>query len=56
MNNYLNDKAIIENKSFIIEKLNLIKRSGADIPKLIAKLESSDFFTAPASTAYRPLY
>ena len=52
MNNYLSDSVIAENKAFIIEKLNLIERSGADIPRLITKLESSDFFTAPASTMY----
>lgn len=47
------DKSIIEtNKGIFIELLNQIKREGFRKEELIKKLESSDFFTAPASTKY----
>lgn len=41
-----------ENKKRFIELIQGIKREGADIEGLIKKLESSDFFEAPASTKY----
>lgn len=47
------DKSIVEtNKGIFIELLNQIKREGFRKEELIKKLESSDFFTAPASTKY----
>lgn len=46
------EEVITENKTTIIGLLNKIDRQGANIPALISKLESSDFFTAPASTKY----
>lgn len=47
------DKSIIEtNKGIFLELLNQIKREGFRKEELIKKLESSDFFTAPASTKY----
>ncbi len=41
-----------ENKARFIELIRGIKRECADIEGLIKKLESSDFFEAPASTKY----
>ena len=41
-----------ENKNFIISTLKTVERQGANIDGLITKLESSDFFTAPASTRF----
>lgn len=49
---FLSNEVIAENRKFIIETLSGIKREGANIDKLITKLDSSDFFTAPASTRY----
>ena len=40
------------NKKEFLELISSIEREGADIEKLVAKLCSSDFFTAPASTNY----
>lgn len=40
------------NKQEIIELLRQIKREGANIDGLISKLETSDFFVAPASAKY----
>lgn len=40
------------NHDEFISLLRSIDREGADIEKLISKLESSDFFVAPASTTY----
>lgn len=49
----MTDKSIIEtNKGIFLELLNQIKREGFRKEELIKKLESSDFFTAPASTKY----
>lgn len=48
----ISKKTIQENKNCIISLLKKINRNGANIEGLIAKLESSDFFTAPASTKY----
>ena len=43
---------IAKNKETFCEILRTVKREGADIEKLITKLERSDFFEAPASTRY----
>lgn len=48
----LTKEQIQKNKEEFIEILRSIEREGADIEKLIAKLESSDFFYAPASIKY----
>ena len=50
-NNQIND-----NKIEFIRLLRTIKREGADIERLIKKLENSDFFYAPASTKYHAAY
>lgn len=52
----LDEKQIEANKERYISLLKTIKREGADIDKLINKLNSSDFFTAPASTTYHCSY
>lgn len=52
----LNENIIKENKESFLALLNTIDRPGANIQKLIEKLESSDFFTAPASTKYHSSY
>ena len=44
--------SIEENKYRFIDLLRHVSRPGADIAGFIYKLESSDFFTAPASTIY----
>ena len=49
---FISDDVIEENKNTIIELLSSIKREGSNISGLIYKLESTDFFTAPASTKY----
>ena len=49
---YFSDDFIQENENTIIELLRKITRPGANVEGLITKLESSDFFTAPASTKY----
>ena len=43
---------IAKNKETFCEILRTVKREGADIERLITKLERSDFFEAPASTKY----
>lgn len=48
----LNDEEILNNKTRFITLLRKIERPNCDIEGLIAKLERSDFFTAPASTQY----
>lgn len=45
-------ETIQQNKETFCELLRSITREGAMIDKLISKLESSDFFVAPASTKY----
>lgn len=50
--NKLSEEQIARNKEEFLELLRSIDREGADIERLIAKLESSDFFTAPASAKY----
>ena len=42
----------MNSKERFIELLRSVKREGAQIEKLISKLEESGFFTAPASTKY----
>lgn len=49
---YFNEDFINSNKKTIIELLGTIQRENSDIPGLISKLESSDFFIAPASTRF----
>lgn len=48
----LTREQIESNKQRFIELISSIDRQGANIDKLIKKLENSDFFTAPASTKY----
>lgn len=43
---------IDSNKYTIIELLNKISRPSADVSRLISKLETSDFFNAPASARF----
>ena len=47
---------ILLNKQEFIGLIEGIKREGANIPRLIHKLETSDFFYAPASTKYHAAY
>lgn len=49
---FFTDEHIARNKGLYIDILRGINRQGANIEGLIEYLESSDFFTAPASTAY----
>ena len=48
----LSREQIEDNKIEFIKLLRSIERPGAKIEELITKLETSDFFTAPASTKY----
>lgn len=52
----LDNNRVNSNKEEFISLLRKITREGANIDKLIEKLESSDFFTAPASTQYHGAY
>lgn len=53
----LTNEQIMNNKTDFIGLLNsLTPREGMNIEKLIKKLESSDFFYAPASTQYHSSY
>lgn len=52
----LNKEQILSNKEKFINLLRTIKRPDCLIEELIRKLESSDFFTAPASTQYHCSY
>lgn len=52
----LTQDQILMNKQEFIGLVRSIKREGADIEKLIRKLENSDFFQAPASTKYHASY
>lgn len=47
---------IEQNKQEFLDLIASIERDGADIEKLTAKLCSSDFFIAPASTSYHCSY
>lgn len=48
----LTEHLINDNKQCFINKIKSITRQGAHIDALVALLEDSDFFTAPASTQY----
>lgn len=48
----LTEEQILNNKTDFIGLLREVTREGADIDKLVKKLEKSDFFYAPASTQY----
>lgn len=52
----LTKEQIMNNKTDFIGLISSINREGADIEKLISKLERSDFFYAPASTQYHGAY
>lgn len=52
----LNEEEILKNKLEFESLLRKIQRPNSDIEKLIAKLEESDFFTAPASTQYHSAF
>lgn len=52
----LTEEQVNENKETFISLLKEIKRETCNIDGLIKKLESSDFFTAPASTKYHCAY
>ena len=52
----LTKEQIMNNKTDFIGLLRSIEREGADIDRLISKLEHSDFFVAPASTQYHGSY
>lgn len=49
---FLTDEQIAVNKQKYIDAIKSITRPGANIQGLVEYLESSDFFTAPASTTY----
>lgn len=46
------ENKVSQNKARYIELIKRITREGADIEKLLDKLERSDFYVAPASTKY----
>ena len=48
----LTDDIILENKKEFLNLVNSIEREGMNKERLIAQLEGSDFFVAPASTKY----
>lgn len=52
----LTEEQVKNNKERFIALIRSITREGADIDALVNKLESSDFFTAPASTIYHSAY
>lgn len=52
----LTEQQISYNRDRFIELISSINREGADIQKLITKLNNSDFFYAPASTQYHGAY
>ena len=54
--NRLSAETIESNKQEFIGLLRTITRKGAEIEKLISKLEMSDFFSEPASTKYHGAY
>ena len=49
---FISEDTIEKNKQTFIELLNQVERPGSNISGLISKLESSDFFIAPASTKW----
>lgn len=52
----LTKEQILANKERYLELITSIEREGADIDKLVHKLENSDFFYAPSSTKYHCNY
>ena len=48
----LTEEMIQENKEKFIELVKSISREGMNLTRLLAQLENSDFFTAPASAMY----
>lgn len=48
----LTDEQILNNKNRFLNILQSITREGVNMERLIAQLEGSDFFEAPASTIY----
>lgn len=52
----LTEKEIEDNKEQFISLIRKITREGADLDALVNKLNSSDFFQAPASTTYHSAY
>lgn len=52
----LSEEQIENNKKEFIDILRSITIEGVDVEPLIAYLEASDFFTAPASTKYHAAY
>jgi hypothetical protein len=52
----LTNEEIMNNKATFISLVEGIEREGVDKERLIKKLESSDWFTAPASTVYHSSY
>ena len=48
----LTDQQIMDNKNRFLELVRGIQREGVDMERLIAQLEGSDFFDAPASAIY----
>lgn len=48
----LNEETINSNRDRFLELVNSIEREGVQKDKLIAKLTTSDFFVAPASSVY----
>lgn len=49
---FISEETMEKNKQTFIELLNQVERPGSNISGLVSKLESSDFFTAPASTRW----
>ena len=56
MKECLTKEQIAQNRDYFIDKLSNIRRDGAQIDKLVEKLDSSDFFYAPATTQYYGSY
>ena len=48
----LTDQQIMDNKTRFLEIVRVNQREGVDMDRLIAQLEGSDFFDAPASAIY----
>lgn len=53
---FISEQQIALHKEEYIRLIRSIEREGADIDGLVRKLESSDFFYAPASTKYHSNY
>lgn len=54
--NILTETQVVENMEQFKNLIKSITREGANIDKLLDKLERSDFYTAPASTKYHGAY